>query len=92
MRFLMFIIILGCFSFSCDNVESTSSENPQGGFGVEAPISSQTNALSHGSNSSHPQTFGQGKFSPKGGYAPTSNYSYANDDEETTTKAKPDGE
>ncbi len=92
MRFLMFIIVLGCFSFSCDNVGSMSSEDPQGGFGVEAPVLSQTNALSHGSNLSHPQIFGQGKFSPKGGYAPTSNYSYASDAEETTTKAKPEGE
>ncbi|HIA13293.1 MAG TPA: hypothetical protein EYN74_00050 [Nitrospirales bacterium] len=91
LRMLMIMIVVGVFAFGCTKGESSSPENVQGGLGAEAPVPSKTNALSHGASSSHPQTFGQEKFSPKGGYAPTYEYSPSDNDKEKASSKKSGG-
>ncbi len=91
LRILIIMIVVGIFVVGCAKGESSSPENVQGGLGAEAPTPSKTNALSHGASTSHPQTFGQGKFSPKGGYAPTYQYSSSDDDKEKASSRKPGG-
>ncbi len=88
--FILMIVLLG-ITVGCDQVESSSPEHSQSGLGADGPTPSKTNALGHGASSSHPQTFGESKFSPKGGYAPTYESSSSDDDKDEATKKQSEG-